>query len=295
MWRRIAALGAALGVALTLGAASPQPNAPTPNYPAGISQPKAGVANTGKEICPTKRNPYPWTRINSTPRFRAFSAGTCIVVPDDGSVGMTITRMPNGDGMYPNISSGFQMGYYACPDTWSPSLCPTYPVKFVKDGYPTLTVKEWSEHRYIGNFATDNWLAPDISYTSYPDRCAPLLGQADVEVMLWFTHPGDIAVPDYGRMYSTWIDGRRWRIETWETSNHCPAGEGWRLLIFMAPRQTNGDLTVHHVHMNKFYSYAMHKDMLGKGYYLISQNVGWETHYGGVGNSIINLSLKGTR
>lgn len=295
MWKRIIALGAALGVAMTLGAASPQPQAPTPNYPAGVSQPAAGVVNHGKEICPTKHNRDPWVRIESTPRFRAISAGTCIIVPTHGRVGMTITRLPNGDGMFPNISSGYQLGYYNCPASWNASLCPMYPVRFVKDGYPTLTVQEWSARDYIGNFATDNWLAPGISYTNYQSRCAPLLGRADVEVMLWFTHPGDIAVPDYGSMYSTWIDGRRWRIETWETSNHCPAGEGWRLLIFMAPRQTNGMLVVHHVHLNKFYSYAMHHDMMGKGYYLISQNAGWELHEGGRGNTIINLILKGTK
>lgn len=294
MWKRTAAIvAAALGFALTLGAASPQ--APTPNYPAGVSQPAAGVANHGKMICPTKRNPDPWTRIESSPRFRAISAGTCIVVPTDGRAGMTIEKLPNGDGYYPNISSGFQLGYYNCPEPDSADLCPQYPVPFVHDGYPTLSVKEWSEPNYAGNFATDNWLAPAIDYTSYSSRCAPLLSRADVEVMIWFTHPDDIAVPDVGRQYSTWIDGRRWKVDTWETSNHCPQGEGWRLVLIMAPRLTNGSLVVHHIHLNKFYSYVMHQGWAGKGYYLMSQNVGWEMRYGGIGNRIDNVSLANTK
>lgn len=293
MWKKIAALVLAAGVALTLGAA--RPDAPTPNYPGGISQPNAGVTNTGKMVCPTERDPDPWVRINSIPRFRAVSAGTCIIVPTDGRSGMTIAKLPNGDGYYPNISSGFAFGSYRCPDPNSPNLCPTYPVKFVHDGYPTLSVKEWSEPHYLGNLATDDWLAPDISYTSYSDRCAPLLSRADVEVMIWFTHPGDIAVPDVGQQYHTWIDGRRWKIDTWETSNHCPAGEGWRLVLIMAPRMTNGPLNVHHVHLNKFFSYVMHQGWASKSYYLMSQNIGWEMHYGGIGNRIDNVSLIRTK
>lgn len=293
MWKKIAVLAAAIGVALTLSAARSQ--VPVPDYPAGIIQPHAGVVNHGREICPSVRNPDPWTTIRSTPRFRAISAGTCIAVPTSGRVGMTITQMPRGDGYFPNISSGYQLGYYGCPRMDSASLCPQYPVAVTKDGYPLLSVKEWSEPWYKGNFSTDNWLASDVSYTNYSSRCAPLLSKADVEVMIWFTHPGDIAVPDRGSMYSTWIDGRRWRVETWETGNHCPTGEGWRLLIFMAPRRTNGDLVVHNVRLNKFYSYAIKQDMMGKEYYLISQNVGWETRSGGIGNRIDNMTLKGVR
>lgn len=291
---RAAAALAVIGAVFSMTAA--RSGIPVPQYPAGgIHQPAAGVANHGKVICPTKSNPDPWVRIESTPRLRAISAGTCISVPTNGRAGMTIQGFPKGDGYFPNISSGYQLGYYGCPESGNSKLCPQYPVKFTHDGYPVLSFKEWSEPNYLGNFATDNWLAPNISYTSYASRCAPLLGQADVEVMVWFTHPGDIAVPDVGRMYSTRIDGRRWRVETWETANHCPAGEGWRLLIFMAPRQVNGPLTVHGVKLNKFYSWAMHNGMLGKDYYLISQNLGWETHAGGVGNRIDSMTLAGTK
>lgn len=291
MRKIIATAVAALGFALTLGATSPQTPSP------GVVSPNAGVANHGQEICPSPSNPNPWVGINGTPRLRAISAGACIVVPTDGHVGMTIERMPNNGQRftYPNISSGYQLGQYDCPEMTNKSMCPTYPVPFVKDGYPTLTISEYSVTNYDGNLSSDEWLMPSATDTDYASRCALPGVPSAVEVMIWYVHHNDIAIPDTAGQYSTRIDGRRWKVYMWRTGSGCPAGEGWRLVIIMAPRLNNGNLVVRHVHLNKFYSYVMHRGWVSKSYYLTAQNVGWEMLSGGVGNRIINVTLKGTK
>ena len=238
-----------------------------------------------------------WTWIQTTPRLTAHdSAGSCVEVPSKTRAAMTVTTAPE-NGSFPNISSGYELGLSGCPSAWDMrhGLCLEYPDRVAANWDPVASVKARDAPGYQGNLAFDMWFSATSANTSFQGRCATVLSKADTEIMVWLSHPGDIAVPDTGRQYQTWIDGRRWKVDEWETSNHCPAGEGWRLVIFMAPRLTNGTVTVHGLKLNAFWRYTIRRGWLCDDEWNTAIDLGWEMDRGGKGNTIEGYTLKAGR
>jgi hypothetical protein len=260
-----------------------------PPGPAGAQD----VNRYGAPIC--DRNG--WTWIQAVPRMMAHdSAGSCIEVPSKTRAAMIVTTAPE-NGSYPNISSGYALGLSGCPSAYDVrhGLCLKYPDRVAGNRDPVASVKAWDAPGYQGNLAFDMWFSAKPGNTSFQGRCSTVLSKADTEIMVWLAHPGDIAVPDTGHQYQTWIGGRRWKIDTWETFNHCPAGEGWRLVLIMAPRLTNGQVTVHDLKLNLFWKYAIKNGWLRDDEWNTAIDLGWEMDHGGTGNAIEGYSLRAGR
>ena len=238
-----------------------------------------------------------WTWIQTTPRLTAHdSAGSCIEVPSKTRAAMTVTTAPE-NGSFPYIGSGYQLGLSGCPSAYDVKhgLCLRYPDRVGGNWDPVASVKAWDAPGYAGNLAFDMWFSAKPGNTSFQGRCSTVLDKADTEVMVWLAHPGDIAVPDTGRQYQTWIGGRRWKVDEWETSNHCPPGQGWRLVLIMAPRLTDGTVSVHNMKLNLFWKYAAAHGWLRDDEWLDSVDLGWEMRSGGKGNTIEGYSLRAGR
>lgn len=270
-------------------------------FAAGVAALALPAVPSGAQDVHTYGRPFcgvnAWTWLETVPRMEAHdSAGSCVEAPDARKAKLTVTRAPE-NGSFPNISSGWALGLSGCPSAYDMrhGLCLKYPDRVAGNWDPVASVKAWLAPGYEGNLAFDTWFAAKPGNTSYQARCSSDLSKAGTEIMVWLAHPGDIAVPDTGRQYQTWIGGRRWKIDTWETFNHCPAGEGWRLVIFMAPRITDGTVAVHNLRLDPFFSYAVRSGWLREAEYLTAIDLGWEMDHGGTGNKIEGYTLRAAR
>jgi len=248
----------------------------------------AGVVRYGSPVC----GPNEWVQLQTAPRMAVHDApGACVTAPGKTRAAMTVDTSAGGG--FPNISDGIELGHDSCPSAadMREGLCDRYPVALGREGEPYATVKATLAGGYAGNVAFDDWYSPSSARTSYADRCSAHLGDDYVEVMVWLAHPGDY--PGTARDYTTWLDGRRWRELSWETSTGCPRGEGWRLVIFEAPRVSDGVVVVHHLKLNVFSGYAIREGWMGGSQYLTAIDLGFEIHAGGAGNAIDSYSLTG--
>jgi len=255
-----------------------------------VSVVPSSLANTDadayhKPFCGTG---WDWTE--TAPRMIVHADKSCVEVPIENKASFSITTSIGG--AMPYISSGYAQGSNGCPSAadQADGLCNLYPVQLNHEGEPLVTISATLKPGYAGNVAMDDYYSPVESRASYSDRCSSNLADAYVEVMVWFAHPGDLA----GKYsYTTWLDGRKWQVETWETTTGCPKGEGWRLLIFMAPRTTDGTVTVHNVKLNVFTGWAIAHHMMTGKWYLDSINAGFEEKNKVAGESIDSYSLTG--
>jgi hypothetical protein len=253
----------------------------------GAVAPASDVHRYGSPFCAA--NAWDWTE--TVPRMTVHAGGSCVNVPDEAKAAFTVTSPE--PGTFPNIASGYELGLDSCPSASDlrGGLCDRYPVTLGKEGEPYATVKARLAPGYRGNVAFDDWYSPAASRTAYSGRCSANLGTAYTEVMVWLAHPGDY--PGSPGDYSARLDGRRWRVMTWETTTGCPPGQGWRLVIFEAPKITAGLVNVHHLKLNVFSGYAIRQGWMGGSQYLTAIDLGFEIHAGGAGNAIDNYSLTG--
>ncbi len=284
-WRHLAWRAGVAGASfLTLSAAAP-------GRPGAGAAPDNDKNIYGAPFC----GPNAWDWIKTAPRLVAHdSTGSCVEVPRSGQAAMKVTTAPE-NGSFPNISSGWQLGENSCPSgaDKQPGRCFRYPVKLAADGDPVATVRGLTTPGYVGNFAFDTWFEPRAASTSFEDRCSTVLSKAGTEVMVWLSHPGDLQPASPDGYYTTLIDGHWWHVWEWVSPDHCPRGEGWRLVIFTAPRVTNGAVTVRNLKLNGFFDYAAGQGWLREKEYLMAIDLGWEMKQGGVGNSINYYSLRG--
>jgi len=233
-----------------------------------------------------------WVWAVTTPRMTIHdSPGSCVMAPSKTKDAFTVTS--GGTGGFPNIASGYELGADSCPSKadQADGLCGLYPVQLGKEGEPHATVKAWMPAGYTGNIAYDDWYSPAVNRTGYSGRCAADLNDAYVEIMVWVAHPGDY--PGRASDYTVRLDGRKWRVMTWETTTGCPRGEGWRLLIFEAPRVSTGTVVVHNLKLNVFSGYAIKRGWMTGGWYLDAIDVGAEMRTHGTGLAIENYTLTG--
>lgn len=231
-----------------------------------------------------------WDWTETAPRMIVHADKSCVEVPIENKASFSITTGIGGG--FPNISSGIEQGEN-CPSAadQKDGLCDLYPVQLGKEGEPYATVNATLKPGYAGNVAFDDWYSPTAARDTYAGRCSKNLATADVEIMAWLAHPGDLVGSPSG--YTTWLDGRRWRVLTWETGTGCPAGEGWRLLIFEAPKVTDGTLVDHNLKLNVFSGYAIGKGWMKGSWYLDAIDLGFEEHNSVAGDAINSFSLTG--
>ena len=298
-WFRGATVAVLTGLALTLPASLAAAGTP----PAATAIPDTGVPDAlapaidvdqyGKAVCGANA----WDWVETKPRMVAHdSAGSCVKVPSKTRAAMSVTKAPD-NGSFPNISSGYELNENSCPSgaDMKTGLCDKYPVKVAKEGDPVATFSGHTAAGYTGNFAFDTYFAAKASNTSFQGRCSTVLSRADVEVMVWVSHPGDLQPATPAGFYTTTIDGRSWHVYEWETPDGCPAGEYWRLVIFVAPQVTNGPVAVHNLKLNDFFGYAIRSGWLRTDEYLLAIDLGWEMKSGGAGNAIDSYSLTGVK
>jgi hypothetical protein len=278
--RRFAGMAAASAMALLLAGAGDAPASVVPRYRYGS----------------TFHQGFVWIRLPGRDLI-AHAAGAYVQVPAVGRAAMSVRASQAVEGHFPNISSGCEA--YDCTLTGKPGAAFDYPVRVRDDGDPVATVAGRTTGGYAGNLAFDLWLsaAPQLSSgPSNPGVCAPLrdLGAADTEVMIWLAHPGDYAVTSR-RAYGVEIGGRRWHVDEWATPDGCPSGDYWRLVIFMAPRITNGRLAVRGLKLGDFTGYSDRMGWSSRREWLDSINLGWEMRAGGAGSAIDRYDLTGVR
>lgn len=300
---RVATVALVTGLALALpasfAAAGTVPAAAVPN----AALPNAALPNTalpgtdadlyGKAVCGA--NAWDWA--GTKPRMVAHdSAGSCIKVPSKTRAAMSVTRAPD-NGSFPNISSGYELNENSCPSAadMKAGLCDKYPVEVAREGNPVASFSGHTAAGYAGNFAFDTYFAAKASSTSFQARCSTVLSKADVEIMVWISHPGDLQPGSPAGFYTTEVDGRPWHVDEWETPDGCPAGEYWRLVIFMAPQVTNGVVAVQGLKLSDFFSYAIRSGWLRTNEYLLAIDLGWEMKRGGAGNAIDSYTLSGVK
>jgi Glycosyl hydrolase family 12 len=318
-WLRGSIMAVLTGLALVLPAsfaaagtvpatASPPATAPAATTPPATAVPDTAIPDTvvpdtaapandadqyGKAVCGANA----WDWVETKPRMVAHdSAGSCVKVPSKTRAAMSVTKAPD-NGSFPNISSGYELNENSCPSgaDMKAGLCDKYPVEVAKEGNPVATFSGHTAAGYVGNFAFDTYFTAKASNTSFQGRCSTVLSKADVEVMVWLSHPGDLQPSSTAGFYTTTIDGRSWHVYEWETPDGCPAGEYWRLVIFTAPQVTNGPVAVHNLKLNDFFSYAIRSGWLRLDEYLLSIDLGWEMKGGGAGNAIDSYSLTGVK
>jgi hypothetical protein len=294
----LTSLALALPAALAAAGTTPATVAPAAVTSVAPAVPDTAVPATdadryGKAVCGANA----WDWVETKPRMVAHdSAGSCVKVPSKTRAAMSVTKAPN-NGSFPNISSGYELNENSCPSgaDMKAGLCDRYPVEVAKEGDPVATFSGHTAAGYVGNFAFDTYFAAKASNTSFQGRCSTVLSKADVEVMVWLSHPGDLQPGSPAGFYTTRIDGRSWHVYEWQTPDGCPAGEYWRLVIFMAPQVTNGAVAVHNLKLNDFFSYALRSGWLRLDEYLLSIDLGWEMKSGGAGNAIDSYSLSGVK
>ena len=251
------------------------------------------VRTWGKPFCGTNA----WTWIETDPRLVAHdSAGSCVEVPDPRKAQLVVTQAP-GNGSFPNIGSGFGVGGDSCPSyaDRKAGLCLRYPARVAGNWDPVASVKGWLAPGYEGNFAFDTWFSASPRSTSFQSRCSTVLSKADTEIMVWLAHPGDWQPRSPYGYYTTRVDGRMWHVMEWETTNHCPSGEGWRLVIYTAPRVTGGTVSVHNLKLNDFWGDSIRRGFLRDDEWLDAIDLGWEMDWGGTGNAVEGYTLRAGR
>lgn len=235
-----------------------------------------------------------WSWLETTPRMQVHdSAGSCVEAPSKYRAAMTVTKAPNNDS-YPNISSGSELGLSGCPSAYDAAhgICLHYPDRAGGNQNPIASVRAWNAPDYQGNLSFDMWFSPRHETGSYQSRCSSDLSKSYTEIMVWLAHPADLA---YSSGYTTRIGGRRWHVMEWATAHHCPPGQRWRLVIFMAPRMTDGPVTVHNLKLNDFWRYSIGQGWLRNSEWNTAIDLGWEMHHGGTGNTISSWTLRSGR
>jgi hypothetical protein len=235
----------------------------------------AGVQTYNAPVCGTA-----WTTIRTTTTYfhvynDDFGDGgyTCLRAEQHHTDFQISTAAGSGFHAYPNISSGWESGRYAC--TGHSGACYRYPVQVKADGDPVTSMAAW--------------LAPgryDLSWDIWTNKTDAHPAQDDgTEVMIWLAHPGIREGVD--RVVR--VDGVTWDVTTWMCHRN---GASWRLLIYYAahPRSSASGL-----HLNDFFHEAEGHGEMSSSYWVTGVDAGFELVSGGVDDNIHSYSLTGVK
>jgi hypothetical protein len=132
------------------------------------------------------------------------------------------------------------------------------------------STRTWTSPGYAGDTGYDIWLSG--SERNNTEAKMVRQGAGTTEVMIWLSHPKLFTYHRYGAVR---IDGRRWDVLLSVGGANTP-GERWNRVFFISPVESTGTVSVHHLYLNPFLSYAGRTGYLRGSTYLMAIDEGLE-------------------
>lgn len=196
---------------------------------------------------------------------------TCIV-GHPGVATLTVNSVDqHEDWGYPNVSSGWEWGDYSCSD--ASGACFKYPVEEEHDGNPVSSLDVFPHGGFKGDGAWDIWFDTTDSHPGQDNG---------TEVMIWLSHPG-VSESSSTKVN---IDHTEFYVVIAKAIAH---GVTWHRITYVAVNQTT-HLTG--LHLNPFFTDAIHRHQLTAEWYLTAIDGGAEIVSGGAG-TVVSMSLSG--
>jgi len=246
--------------------------------------------------------PTGWTCSYTNPEYMIHSGGATLTT-QPGAVKFTVTSAPPGQWSDPYITAGYDVDLNSelCNDRVLPGsgslhgLSFALPVRLGRTGAIGATVDDVTSRNFVGDTGFDIWFEPSPGISTYGTMTNQ--GAASTEIMIWLSHSGLPPRSANSRYYPVTIDGRRWLVTVALASQghgkNAVRRNGWNRVDFIAPRVTEGDVTVKNLFLNPFFSYAAAHGWLRRGDYLMAIDQGAELTRGTM--RVARYTLAGVR
>ena len=316
--RALGILAAAASAALTAALASPPSatastavgpsTAAGPSTPAGA--PSAAGPSTTAGTSATFASPFGapvsgpsgWTCSYTNPEYMIHSGGATLSV-QPGRVKFTVTSAPAGRWSDPYITVGYDVSLNSelCNSRVLPGSDGKHgqsyavPVRLGRTGHITASVHDVTSADFRGDTGFDIWFEPDPAINRYSLMANQ--GAAATEIMIWLSHPGLGTQSGNPRYYPVSIGGYHWQVTAELARNGhgrtAAHPNGWNRVNFIAPRISEGTVSIKSLLLNSFFSYAIaHHWLLGNDY-LMAVDQGAEFTHGTM--RVAGYALTGVR
>ena len=243
-----------------------------------------------------------WTCSYTNPEYMIHSAGATLAVRP-GTDKFVVTSAPQGQWADPYITAGYDVGLNSelCNNRVLPAAAGKHgwsyavPVRLGRTGAVTTSVHDVTSADFRGDTGFDIWFEPSTrisTYTAMTDQ-----GAASTEVMIWLSHPGLGLQSSNLRYYRVSIDGLWWMVSVELASNghgrNAARPNGWNMVIFIAPRVSEGSVTIKDLFLNAFFSNAIAHGWLRGSDYLMAVDQGAELTRGTM--QVAGYALTGLR
>jgi hypothetical protein len=246
--------------------------------------------------------PSGWACSYTNPEYMIHSGGATLSV-QPGKVGFTVTSAPPGQWSDPYVTVGYNGGLNSelCNSRVLPGTGGKYgksyavPVRLGATGPIAAWVHDVTSADFRGDTGFDIWFEPSPAVNSYSQMANQ--GAAATEIMIWLSHPGLPPQSSALKYFPVKIDGRRWQVVAdlasrghGKTAAH---PNGWNLVTFIAPRVSEGTVSVSNLFLNPFFSYAIARHWLLGNDYLMAIDQGAELTRGTM--QVAGYALTGVR
>jgi hypothetical protein len=233
--------------------------------------------------------PRGWACSYTNPEYMIHSGGATLSV-QPGKVAFTVTSIPAGRWSDPYITVGYNVSLNSelCNSRVLPGSGGKHgqsyvlPARLGRTGRIMATVHDVTSADFRGDTGFDIWFEPSPGINRYNQMANQ--GAAATEIMIWLSHPGLPPRSSALRYYPVIIDGRHWRVAVQLASRgHGKTAahpNGWNLVTFIAPQVSEGNVSVHNLFLNPFFSYAIAHHWLRGGDYLMAIDQGGELTHG---------------
>jgi hypothetical protein len=226
-----------------------------------------------------------WTCSYTNPEYMIHSGGATLAVRP-GTDKFVVTSSPPGRLADPYITAGYDVDLNSqlCNSRVLPGSGGKHgrsyavPVRLGRTGTVTTSVHDVTSADFRGDTGFDIWFEPSTrisTYTAMTDQ-----GAASTEVMIWLSHPGLGLQSSNLKYYRVSIDGLWWMVSVELASNghgrNAARPNGWNVVTFIAPRVSEGSVTVNHLFLNPFFSNAIAHGWLRGSDYLMAVDQGAE-------------------
>jgi hypothetical protein len=226
-----------------------------------------------------------WTCSFTNPEYMIHAGGATLKV-QPGTDKFTVTSAPAGKISDPYISTGYDVSLDStlCNNRELPGGKNKYgksyamPVRLGKQGHIIASVHDVTSSNSIGDTGFDIWFTSSLSDNTYTKMADG--GSTSTEIMIWLNHPGLSTQSSNLSYYPVRIDGRWWQVAYNLAANgHGKNGQhpdGWNVIYFIAPQISNGNVVIHNLLLNSFFSYAISHGWLLNNDYLMAIDQGGE-------------------
>jgi hypothetical protein len=207
-----------------------------------------------------------------------------------GKVAFTVTSTRTGRWSDPYITVGYDVSLNSelCNSRVLPGSGGKHgqsyvlPARLGRTGRIMASVHDVTSADFRGDTGFDIWFEPSPGINRYNQMANQ--GAAATEIMIWLSHPGLPPRSSALRYYPVIIDGRHWKVAVQLASRgHGKTAahpNGWNLVTFIAPQVSEGNVSVHNLFLNPFFSYAIARHWLRPHDYLMAIDQGAELTQG---------------